>query len=179
MAERRSGQGMGIESEIFWYAFVTKPRHEKKVRYYLESAGIPQFLPLRTTLRQWKDRRRWVDVPLFSCYIFVKYAFNRRWDVLKVPGVVRIVSFSDKPAPIHEGEIQTIMKLISTEVDVQVCNGLLPGMDVKITSGPLAGLNGRLLEQRGSHRFVIQVPVIGKSILVDVNENCIDPIETR
>lgn len=169
--------GNGIETVIHWYAFVTKPRHEKKVKNYFEISGITHFLPLKSILRQWKDRRRWVEAPLFSCYIFAQTAYNRRWDVLKIPGVVRIVDFNDRPAPVREDEIQTIMRVIGSNVETQVHNGLLPGARVKISSGPLAGLEGMLQEQRGNRRFVIQVPVIGKSILVDVDDNIIDPIE--
>jgi transcription antitermination factor NusG len=161
------------QSEARWYAFVTRPRHEKKAQISLEGAGIEHFLPLKKTLRQWKDRRRWVEEPLFSCYIFARIPFNRRWDVLTSPNIVRIVSFTNTPAPVRDEEIATIRRILTTEVEVEVQPGLLPGTQVRIASGPLAGLEGKLTGQRGQKWFVVHIPAIGKSVLVSMGENIV------
>ncbi len=171
-----AGNSKTNESEPLWYAFVTRPRHEKKAQMSLEGAGIENFLPLKKSLHQWKDRRRWVEEPLFSCYIFARIAYNRRWDVLTSPSVARIVSFLDTPAPVRDQEIETIRRILTTEVDVEVQPGLLPGTQVRIGSGPLAGLEGKLTGQRGQKWFVVQIPAIGKSVLVSMGENIVEAI---
>ena len=53
-----------------WYAFVTRPRHEKRVKQYLDGSGFENYLPLHKQMHQWKDRKKYVEVPLFSCWIF-------------------------------------------------------------------------------------------------------------
>jgi transcriptional antiterminator RfaH len=164
------------ESEPLWYAFVTRPRHEKKAKIALDGEGIENFLPLKKSLHQWKDRRRWVEEPLFSCYIFVRIAYNRRWDVQKSASVVRIVSFLAKPAPVRDAEIETIRRILTTEVDVEVQPGLLPGTQVRIGSGPLAGLEGKFIGLRGQKWFVVHIPAIGKSVLVNMGENIVEAV---
>ncbi|HNW58482.1 MAG TPA: UpxY family transcription antiterminator [bacterium] len=165
------------QSEPHWYAFVTRPRHEKKAMLSLQGAGIENFLPLKKSLKQWKDRRRWVEEPLFSCYIFARIAYNRRWEVQTSPSVVRIVNFLNVPAPVRDEEIVAIRRILTTDVEVDVQPGLLPGTAVRIASGPLAGLEGVLTGQRGQKWFVVHVPAIGKSVLVSMEDNLVDAIK--
>ena len=155
------------QREEMWYAFVTRPRHEKKVKEELEKSGIENFLPLRKTLNQWKDRKRWVEAPLFSSYIFCHIPFVYRYEVLKVPSVARIISFKNKPTPVRDEEIYAIKMLLEQNVDLQVQNGLDIGDHVRIGSGLLLGYEGRIVEARGVYYFVIQIECIGKTVLVD------------
>jgi transcription antitermination factor NusG len=164
---------MNQQKEPLWYAFVTKPRHEKKVKQYLDLAGIESFLPTRRTLNQWKDRKRWVEAPLFSCYIFSRIPYVSRYDVLQVPSVARMVTFNNEPTPVSDQEIDTIRRILATPQSVQVLDGMIPGSRVRINSGALAGMEGVLGEHRGNKWFMIYIEVIGKSILVDILENTV------
>ncbi|MCB0292804.1 MAG: antitermination protein NusG, partial [Calditrichaeota bacterium] len=76
-----------------WYALYTRPRHEKKVFDQLQEKRIEAFLPLTKELRQWKDRRRWVETPLFTGYVFINIDLRFRLEALQTYGVVRLVSF--------------------------------------------------------------------------------------
>jgi transcription antitermination factor NusG len=155
------------QREILWYAFVTKPRHEKKVQAYLQGAGVPNYLPLRKTLNQWKDRKRWVEAPLFSSYIFCHIPFVDRYEVLQAPGMVRIVGIGGNPMAVQDREIDDIRKLLETGMNLEVRSGMIPGDYVKITGGILMGFEGQIVEERGRSYFEINIPSIGKSILVD------------
>jgi len=159
-----------------WYAFVTKPRHEKKAKKYLDGAGVNNFLPLRKTLNQWKDRKRWVEAPLIPSYIFCHIPYVMRYDVLTVPSVVRVVGFRNDPTPVQDKEIDAIKLLLNNDVEISVQNGLVPGDHVKITSGILNGYEGEITEIRGSKYFVIHIISIGKSILVDARHMKIEKI---
>lgn len=167
---------MNIQRIPNWYAFVTRPRHEKKVKTYLDSKGISNYLPLRQSLNQWKDRKRWVEAPLFSCYIFANVTFVDRYDVLITPSVVRMVSFNNQPTPIRPEEIDAVKRVLNVDQELRVIDGILPGSRVRIMTGPLCGLEGLLVENRGCSWFVIYVEAIGKSILVDIRENRIEKI---
>ena len=150
-----------------WYAFVTKPRHEKKVKTYLDGYGIHHYLPLRKTLNQWKDRKRWVEAPLFPSYIFCEIQYVDRFQVLQVPSVVRIVGFNNEPMPVKESELESIRMLLSTDFELDVRPGLLTGDHVRISSGLLMDYEGQILEERGERYFVIHISSIGKSVLLN------------
>ena len=167
---------MNIQKIPQWYAFVTKPRHEKKVKHYLDLAGIRSFLPMKTTLNQWKDRKKWVETPLFSCYIFTHIAYIYRYDVLTIPSVARMVGFNNEPTPVPDRDIEAIQILISTRQELDVMDGYLPGDRVKILSGPLARMEGELVELRQRKWFVIYIPAIEKSVLVDAEGNRVEKI---
>ena len=153
--------------EALWYAFVTKPRHEKKAKMYLDGAGLESFLPLYKSLNQWSDRKKWVDKPLFPSYIFCHIPFMNRFDVLQQPGMVRIVGFNNEPMPVKEHEIEAIKLLLTTDFTLRVRDGFVPGDDIRISSGLLMGYEGKFLEERGEKYFVIHIETIGKSVLLD------------
>ncbi|MBD3376112.1 UpxY family transcription antiterminator [candidate division KSB1 bacterium] len=165
-----------LQRDERWYAFVVRPRHEKKVKTYLDKKGIVNFLPVRKTLNQWKDRRRWVESPMFSCYIFARIAFVHRFEVLTVPSVVRQVMFNNEPTPIEDREIEAIEMILASGQTFEVEDGLVPGDRVCIRSGPLAGMEGALVERRNSRWLVISIQAINKSVLVDAGENRIEII---
>ena len=155
------------QREILWYAFVTRPRHEKKAATYLEAAGIDHYLPLRKTLNQWRDRRRWVEAPLFPGYIFCRIPYCERFQVLQTPGLVRVVGFNNLPMPVPDREIEVVQKILGAGLDLQVRSGLAVGDHVRIDGGILYGYEGQIIEERGSSYFVIYIATISKSILVD------------
>src|SRR5213592_3435409 len=88
-----------------WYAIRTRARHEKQVRDRLESQGIEQLLPTVIKLSQWKDRKKKIEVPLFSCYCFARFAWPDRLTAQQTAGVVQIVGNGNGPEPIPDGEI--------------------------------------------------------------------------
>ena len=159
------------QTKPYWYAFVTRPRHEKKVEQYLCSAEIENYLPLHKELHQWKDRRKFVDVPLFSCYIFANVAYSSRYDVLKAPSVVRIVSIGKTPTPVHDEEIEAIKRVLKSEQLFEVSSQLHEGDFVEIIAGPLTGIKGDLITFRGNKKIVINIGAIGQSLIVEVYKN--------
>ncbi len=155
------------QRDPLWYAFVTKPRHEKKAKTYLDGAGLTSYLPLRRTLSQWSDRKKWVEKPLFPSYIFCHIPYVDRFDVLQQPGMVRIVGFMNEPMPVQDREIEALKLLISTDFEIKVRQGLVPGDDVRIGSGLLMGYEGKVIQDRGEKYFAVYITSIGKSVLID------------
>jgi len=135
---------------------------------YLDGAGLTCYLPLRRTLNQWSDRKKWVEKPLFPSYIFCNIPFVNRFDVLQQPGMVRIVGFKNQVMPVQEREIEALKMLLATDIDLQVRQGLVPGDAVRIGSGLLMGYEGKVIQDRGEKYFAIYISSIGRSVLVDV-----------
>jgi transcription antitermination factor NusG len=164
------------QKEPLWYTFVTRSRAEKKVKQSLDALGIENYLPLKSQISQWKDRRKKVELPLFSGYIFIKTPFTLRYEIFKVPGVARMVSFEKKPTPVREEEIENIKLVLSSDLDVKVEHGFVEGDAVEIKSGILQGLKGRIKEHKGQHVLCIYVDAVAQSILVDIGSNVVERI---
>src|SRR5437016_1067366 len=101
--------GLAIECyEPRWFAAYTSANHEKRVALQVAQRSVEHFLPVYESLRQWKDRRMRVELPLFPGYVFVRLALRDRLRVLQVPGVVRLVGFNGVPSPLPDGEIESL-----------------------------------------------------------------------
>ncbi|MBN1779751.1 UpxY family transcription antiterminator [bacterium] len=157
------------EQSVHWYALYTKPRHEKKVEKELVKKQIGCYLPMRKTLRQWSDRRKWVEEPLFRSYIFIQGDNALRYRAVQTPGVVRAVMFQGRLAVVRDEEIDWIRRILCETDDVEAVPQLLIGEEVEVRSGPLIGLRGRLTQFQGEQRLVIDVPSIRQAVRISVD----------
>lgn len=156
--------------EPAWYAVWTRSRHEQVVREQLERKGLEAFLPTVTRWSRWKDRKKKIDWPLFPGYCFVRFNPADTLPVLKCTGVVSIVSFDGKPAPIPEYELDSIRLLVASELQYDPCPLIREGMMVEVVSGPLKGVIGRLMRKETQKaRLVLSVDLIGQAVSVEVD----------
>jgi transcriptional antiterminator RfaH len=164
-----------VESNICfpqWYAVWTRSRQEKVSASMLEALNIPTFLPLRTDVRQWSDRKQTVTVPLFTGYLFVCINLahgNHRLDVLKVPGVVGFVGNSSGPLAIPGQQIENIRTLLDSGIDYEVGSLLKEGDRIKVIHGSLSGMEGTLVRTNSGTRLVIAVDLVKRSLRIDVS----------
>src|ERR1051326_134690 len=96
--------------ESFWYAVHTRSRHEKRVAADLAQKGVTAFLPLVSQTRRWSDRQMKVDLPLFSCYLFVKIppVPDSLVAVLRTIGILGFVGDNRHPTSIPSRHIDDI-----------------------------------------------------------------------
>ncbi len=164
--------------EAKWYAAYTNSRAEKKVFAELQQQGIETYLPLQKKLKQWSDRRKWVEEPLLRCYIFVKIDMTDYYRVLNTRGVVRYITFEGKAVPIPENQIDVLRRVVATEADVEVSSEKFdPGDRVKVVSGPLLGLEGEMVNYRGSRRVMVRFDQLGQHLLVSINAGFLEAIK--
>ena len=157
-------------NEYIWYAIYTRSRAEKKVYTELILRNISAFLPMRTTIRQWSDRKKKVQVPLFNSYVFVNIIEKEYIQVLQVDNVVKFVTFEGKAVPIPPQQIEAIKAYIgegAPEYDESQA-GLEAGVNIEITRGPMMGLTGVLINLHGKHRVKVEIECVGQSLLIDV-----------
>jgi len=160
-----------------WYAIYTKPRHEKKVYQQLIEKDIISFLPMTKSLRQWKDRRKWVEMPLFTSYVFINILLKNKIDALETHGVVKMVSFGGVPASIPDWQIEQLKKVISQPESLRLEQYLKKGDTVEVTEGPLKGVKGYLREIRGETRVAILIDGIYQSASFEVQKHFVRKIE--
>jgi len=152
-----------------WYALRTRSRHEKVVRDQLVHQGIQPLLPTVKRLSQWKDRKKEVEVPLFSGYCFVRLEWNQRLPVLKTTGVVDIVGGGHRPEPIPDEEITSLQTLMTSVLPYDPHPYLQEGMLVEVIRGPLQGIRGILLRKEKRHRLVLGVRLIQQAAAVEID----------
>lgn len=154
-----------------WHVIYTKSRSEKKVASELAEKNIEFYLPLQKRLRQWKDRKKWVEFVVISGYCFVNISRFEYEDVLKLDNVVCYVKFEGKPAIVRDAEIVTLRRMLEQPEEVTISHeNFAVGEKVEIIGGPLIGTKGELLEIRGKRRFLIRLDQINTSAHIEVKD---------
>jgi len=153
-----------------WYAIYTRSRAEKKVQDELHIKGIECYLPLQKKLRQWKDRKKWVELPIMSGYCFVNISRHDYDRVLQNNNVVSYITFEGKAAEIREDQIEAMRRmLVQNDFEVEINHETFtPGKKVEIIQGPLIGLRGELTDIRGKHKFLLKIEQIAQSLTIEI-----------
>jgi len=161
-----------------WYAVYLKSRHEFKAEKKLLEKDIEAFLPIIERIRQWKDRKKTVTFPLFSGYIFVNIPddYNSMLSILKTPGVVRFLTLEGKPSPIPEEQIIYLKKLIDNKEQIDPHPYISEGQQVRITSGPLTGVEGTLMEKLNHNFLFLSIDLIKQGAAVKIDAYDIEPV---
>ena len=157
--------GNAVE-ESHWYAIHTVARHEKRVAQQLEENGVLTFLPLMQQIRQWSDRRAKVEVPMFSCYTFVRMVQTEeeRLKVLRTPGVHGFVGSERAGTPIPNEEIESLQIAIQQKIPFAVHPFISVGNRVRIRGGALDGVEGTLIGHAGDKSLVMSVELLQRSV---------------
>ena len=168
-----------IKENKKWYAIYVKSRNEKKVFKTLNDIGIESFLPLITKMKQWSDRKKKVEEPLFRSYIFVNIPLSDYYKVLNVNGVVKFICFEKKPVEVPANQIIAIQKYISDtdlhDVDYENID-FKEGELVRIKSGQMKDLVGRFVKINGKHRVVIDIEAVGQSLPINVARSNVEAV---
>lgn len=161
-----------------WFAVHTRSRHEKLVVKQLEQRGIEAFLPLISEVHRWGDRRKVVQLPLFSCYAFVHMQLEPElwYQVMQSNGVLSFVGVRGQGIPIPERQIESLRALLSSEVPYELCPFLKVGQRVRIRGGALDGIEGLLTARNGDRTLVISVEPIQRSIAVRIDQYRVEAI---
>jgi len=163
------------ESGAEWFAVYTRARHEQKVAEQITKLGYKSFLPRYQTLSKRKDRKKFIQSPIFPGYIFARVPPDDFNQLLKLPGVVKILGEKGKPFPIPAEEIESVRILLESEAAVEPHPYLHAGDKVKIVSGPLKGAKGWLLRVEPSvSLLVVSVNILNRSIAVELSDEVVE-----
>jgi transcription antitermination factor NusG len=157
-------------SAPLWFAVQTKPRHEKKVSEILTEKGIQNFLPLFRAKRQWADRWKWIELPLFSQYIFVRISgsVECRVRVLRTNGVFRLAGESGRGTAIPDEQIADLHTIVNQKIPSSPCDGVRIGQRIRIRGGALNGIEGILAAVENDRSLVISIDLIQKSVAIRI-----------
>jgi transcription antitermination factor NusG len=155
--------------EYPWFALQVRTRHESGVANYLHGQGYESFLPLYKCRRRWSDRVKEVQTPLFPGYLFCRFDPRDRLPVMKTPGVMQIVGVNRVPVPVDDVEISAIQTLVMSGIPNQPWPFLQVGERVRIESGSLCGFEGILMDFKGTHRLVLSITLLQRSVSVEID----------
>ena len=160
-----------------WYPVYTHPRAEKKAYEALEKKGIVTYLPLRKTLKQWSDRKKWIEEPFIKSYLFVNIKPTEQTEVLMTKGIARFIYFSGKIASMPDRQIENLKLVLASAVDIEITEeDLQPGERVRIKAGPLKDLEGEVVAYRSEKQLALRFENIGCSIIIHVGASLIQRI---
>lgn len=168
MGEER--QTVKLKREYFWYAIYTKSRSERKLYDELCKEGIDCYLPMQKQLRVWSDRKKWVETPLFTSYVFVRVCIKEYHKAISSTYAVCYVTICGKAVAIPENQIEALRCFLSDETrKIEITNANLETGDrVDVIAGPLKGVCGEILEIRGKHRLAIRFESLGTCVLTEI-----------
>ena len=163
-----------MESETLvvkkWFAIYNKPRWEKKVHERLIKAGIESWCPIRKVVKQWSDRKKTIDEPLFRSYVFVKIDYHPdRITVLQVAGVLNFVFYLKQPAIIKDKEIENIQLYLNEKdavIELRSIAGFKNHTKVKVTQGVFMDKEGTIIRE-GKKRVYVELESIGQVMTVE------------
>lgn len=161
-----------------WFAIYVKSRSEKKVLTLLEDIGVESFLPLITRVKQWSDRKKKVEEPLFRSYLFVNIPLSDYYTVLNINGVVKFISFEKKPVPVPDNQIIAIKEYLNdTELHSINYEDFKEGELVRVKTGQMKDLVGRFVKINGKHRVIIDIEAVGQSLAINIARSNVEAVK--
>lgn len=159
-----------------WFALRVRSNFERETDRMLHGKGYPSFYPFYKVKRQWSDRVKELDLPLFPGYVFCRFDPHRRLPVLTVPGVLSVVGMGKTPIPIEEAEIQSIQRLMESGRGVTPWPYLKEGQRIRITHGPMKGVEGRLIRMKGTDTLVASITLLQRSVATVLDRDLVEPV---
>jgi DNA-binding CsgD family transcriptional regulator/transcription antitermination factor NusG len=152
-----------------WFALQIRHRYERFVANHLGSSGYEAFLPVYSSRRQWSDRLKEFEVPLFPGYLFCRFDPLDRLPILMTVGVIQVVGIGKKPVSVDDAEITAIQTLVQSGLPAHPWQFLQVGERVRVERGPLSGIEGILMALKGRHRLILSVTLLQRSVAVEVD----------
>lgn len=151
-----------------WYLIYTKPHHERKVHGILTEQDIHSFLPTKKILRILRDRRKYVDVPLFPSYLFIYLEdIQSYYKGMDAEGALYYVRTGKEIARVSESVVNNIRLLVDKGKEIEVStDNFLPGQHLLIRQGPLTGLSCEMIQLSGRQKILVRVQLLQRNLLI-------------
>jgi transcription antitermination factor NusG len=159
-----------------WYALTVKHQHERTIETALVERGFAAFSPMYRSRRQWSDRTKEIELPLFAGYVFCRFPCEARIQVLNTPAIWRIVEFGGRPAAVADAEIEALRTIMASRLRVRPWPHLKPGDRVRIERGPLRGVEGVLMREKDALELIVGVELLQRSVAVQIDASAVVPV---
>jgi transcription termination/antitermination protein NusG len=160
-----------------WFALTVKHHHEQTVDGMLRFKNFETLTPTYRSKKQWSDRNRTLDLPLFPGYVFCRFEGAEKLEVLNTPGVGRVVGFGGHAIPIPDEEMAAIQAAIRSRLPLRPWPRLQPGDRVRVERGPLRGVEGTFVREKDEWTLVVGVEMLQRWVAVDMEPDSIVPVK--
>jgi len=159
-----------------WYVLYTKSRNEKKTAKLLAEKGIEVYCPMHEVVKQWSDRKKKIQEPLFRSYVFVRLEEyeKEQTPVLETPGAVRFLWWQKKPGIVREEEIEGIREFLNHYKGATISVTIKEGQAVTVEEGPLKEQSGKILKIKGN-KAVLQLGSLGWNVVAELPVQALKP----
>ena len=163
-----------------WYVVYVRSHHEKKVHLLFIDKGIESSLPLIKTTRQWSDRKKKVEIPLFRGYVFVRIDINKDMlNILQTDGVVKFIGIRSKPSRIPDNEIHWIHMMMEKSFEVRNEKEMPVCEKVHVIAGPFKGIEGTVIRTGNRSRLVVLIETIMHAVSVEISPNYLEKVKQQ
>jgi len=162
-------QAIGSGSHFPWFAIRVKSNYEKPVSAMLRGKGFEEFLPTYRARRQWSDRIKVLDLPLFPGYLFCRIDLSKRLPLLTTPGFLYLVGKGMTPEPVDDAEVMAIQSVVRSGLPALPCPSVVVGQRVRLERGPLRGIEGVVAKIADQHRIYVNATLLQRSVSVQVD----------
>lgn len=156
-----------------WFALQVRTRWEGSTSVLLVGKGYETLLPTYKIKKRWNGKLREVNAPLFPGYVFCRFEAQQRLPILVTPGVIAVVGRGRVPLPVDEREITAIQTVVSSGFRAEPWPYLEVGQKIRIERDSLTGLEGILVNFKGSHRIVVSVSLLQRSVALEIDRSCV------
>ncbi len=172
-------EGNAHPVELSWHVFWTRSHCEQLVLDQLTARGFEAFLPKMNVWSRRGGLRHVAHAPMFPGYLFLHHTMDKASfiEVSKVRGFVRILGERwDRLAVVPDAEIETIQAVTQASLPVRPYPYLQEGQRVRITSGPLANVEGILVQIKPSKGLlVLSIDLLRRSVAIEVDCTLVAP----
>jgi transcription antitermination factor NusG len=161
---------------VVWFAVQVKQRYERIAATALSSKGFATYVPLYERRRQWWDRAKTMQLPLFPGYVFSSFDPAHRMPILTSPGVIGVVSCGRIPAPVDEAELAAVRAIVDSSLQAEPWEYLNSGQRVRIHAGALRGIEGIVVECKNRGRLIVSIDLLQRSVAVEIDGRWVSPI---
>ena len=173
-------EGENNQGEKLWYAIYVRSRHEKNVHSALLNKDIESSLPVKTVIRQWSDRKKKVEVPLFRGYVFIRIDIRKdKFNILKTDGVVKFIGIGKNPSRIPDEQIHWMHMIVEKSDTVKNEKEIPIGQKMSVIAGPFKGLEGIVTRDGNQSRLVIVFESILNAVSVEISPNYLQKIKKQ
>ena len=162
-----------------WIVVRSKPRSEKIAYAQLAEKGIEAYLPLLKERRKWSDRKKWVEFPLFSSYLFARIKIKNSIFILQTHGVSSLVKFGEEIAIVQDEVINAVKLAIDGGYQLSPTQYFIAGNEVEVIEGPMSGVKGIVVQLKGKDRLVIKIDAIQQALSIDIDSRFIKNINSK
>ena len=162
-----------------WIVVRSKPRSEKVAHNELVKKNIESYLPLLKERRKWSDRKKWVEFPLFSSYLFARIDIKDSIFVLQTQGVNTIVKFGKQIAIVQNSVIEAIRLAMEGGYQLEPVEYFVEGNQVEVIAGPMKGVKGIVVKLKGQSRLIIKIDAIQQALSIQIESKFIRNLNSK